>query len=53
MEQSIYGIIYGHFYPNGGYIGQTTQGEDTRWKEHLRHTNAGSNLPVHNAIRKY
>ena len=53
MEQPIYGIIYSHDYPNGKYIGQTTQGEDTRWKQHLRDTNAGSNLPVHNAIRKY
>lgn len=50
---SIYGIIYGLFFLNGGYIGQTTQGEIIRWKEHLRDTNAGSKLPVHNAIRKY
>lgn len=53
MEQPVYGIIYGLFFPNGRYIGQTIQGEHIRWKEHLRDTNAGSKLPVHNAIRKY
>ena len=53
MEMSIYGIIYGLFFPNGRYIGQTTQGENVRWKEHLRDANAGSKLSVHNAIRKY
>ena len=50
---SVYGVIYGLFFPNGCYIGQTIQGEIIRWKEHLRDTNAGSKLPVHNAIRKY
>ncbi len=53
MEIPVYGIIYGLFFPNGRYIGQTIQGEIIRWKEHLRDTNAGSKLPVHNAIRKY
>ncbi len=53
METPVYGIIYGLFFPNGGYIGQTIQGEIIRWKEHLRDTNAGSTLPVHNAIRKH
>lgn len=53
MENQVYGIIYGLFFPNGCYIGQTIQGENIRWKEHLRDTNAGSKLPVHNAIRKY
>jgi hypothetical protein len=53
MEMPIYGIIYGLFFPNGCYIGQTKQGEIIRWKEHLRDTKAGSKLPVHNAIRKY
>ena len=53
METPVYGIIYGLFFPNGGYIGQTIQGENIRWKEHLRDTNAGSTLPVHNAIRKH
>jgi hypothetical protein len=53
METPVYGIIYGLFFPNGGYIGQTIQGEIIRWKEHLRDTNAGCTLPVHNAIRKH
>jgi hypothetical protein len=53
METPVYGIIYGLFFPNGRYIGKTIQGKNVRWKEHLRHTNAGSKLPVHNAIRKY
>ena len=53
METKVYGEIYGYFFPNGCYIGQTIQGEKIRWKEHLRDTNAGCNLPVHNAIRKY
>lgn len=53
METPVYGIIYGLFFPNGCYIGQTIQGEIIRWKEHLRDTNAGSTLPVHNAIRKH
>jgi hypothetical protein len=53
METPVYGIIYGLIFPNGRYIGQTIQGENVRWKEHLRDTNAGSKLPVHNAIRKY
>ena len=53
MKESDYGIIYYLSFPNGGYIGQTIQGENIRWKEHLRDTNAGSRLPVHNAIRKY
>lgn len=53
MELLVYGIIYGLFFPNGCYIGQTIQGINNRWKEHLRHTKAGSTLPVHNAIRKY
>jgi hypothetical protein len=53
METPVYGIIYGLFFPNGRYIGQTIQGKNVRWKEHLRDTNAGSKLPVHNAIRKY
>ena len=53
METPIYGIIYRLAFPNGQYIGQTIQGKDVRFKEHLRDTNAGSTLPVHNAIRKY
>ena len=53
MEMPVYGIIYGLFFPNGSYIGQTKQGINIRWKGHLRDTNAGSKLPVHNAIRKY
>jgi len=53
MEKSVYGIIYGLFFPNGRYIGKTKLGEIIRWKRHLRDTNAGSKLPVHNAIRKY
>jgi len=53
MEEQVYGIIYGLFFPNGCYIGQTIQGDNIRWKEHLRDTNAGSTLPVHNAIRKH
>jgi len=53
METLVYGVIYGIFFPNGCYIGQTIQGENIRWKEHLRDTNAGSTLPVHNAIRKH
>jgi hypothetical protein len=53
MENKVYGEIYGLFFPNGSYIGQTIQGEKKRWNEHLRDTNACSNLPVHNAIRKY
>lgn len=53
METPVYGIIYGLFFPNGRYIGKTIQGENVRWKRHLRDTNAGSKLPVHNAIRKY
>lgn len=53
MEEPVYGIIYYLLFPNGGYIGQTIQGVNTRWREHLRDTNAGSTLPVHNAIRKY
>ena len=53
MKESVYGIIYYLSFPNGGYIGQTIQGETIRWKEHLRDTNSGSRLPVHNAIRKY
>lgn len=53
METPVYGIIYGLFFPNGCYIGQTIQGEIIRWKEHLRDANAGSTLPVHNAIRKH
>jgi len=53
METPVYGIIYILLFPNGHYIGQTIQGENIRFKEHLRDTNAGSKLPVHNAIRKY
>jgi len=52
-EIKYYGIIYRLSFPNGNYIGQTIQGINTRWKEHLRDTKSGSNLPVHNAIRKY
>lgn len=48
-----YGIIYHLKFPNGNYIGQTIQGVNVRWKEHLRDTKSGSSLPVHNAIRKY
>ena len=53
METPVYGIIYGLFFPNGCYIGQTIQGEIIRWKRHLRDTKDGSTLPVHNAIRKH
>ena len=53
METPVYGIIYCLLFPNGCYIGQTIQGENIRWKEHLRDTKAGSTLPVHNAIRKH
>lgn len=53
MDKKIYGIIYHLSFPNGNYIGQTIQGFDVRWKEHLRDTKKGSSLPVHNAIRKY
>jgi hypothetical protein len=52
-EIKYYGIIYRLSFPNGNYIGQTIQGINVRWKEHLRDTKSGSNLPVHNAIRKY
>lgn len=49
-----YGEIYLILFPNGGiYIGQTIQGINVRFKEHLRDTRQGSNLPVHNALRKY
>jgi len=48
-----YGIIYLLSFPNGKYIGHTIQGIKIRFKEHLRDTRKGSNLPVHNAIRKY
>jgi superfamily II DNA or RNA helicase len=49
-----YGVIYLISFPNGGiYVGQTIQGENVRFKEHLRDTRQGSNLPVHNALRKY
>lgn len=48
-----YGIIYHLSFPNGDYIGQTIQGEQKRWKGHLRDMRAGSPLPVHNAMRKY
>lgn len=53
MEPEVYGVIYGLFFPNGRYIGKTIQGENIRFKEHLRDTKAGCTLPVHNAIRKY
>ena len=53
METQSYGIIYGLFFPNGRYIGQTIQGIKKRWKGHVRCMNSGSKLPVHNAIRKY
>jgi hypothetical protein len=49
----VYGIIYGLFFPHGKYIGQTIQGINIRWREHLRDVKKGSTLPVHNAIRKY
>ena len=52
-EDKSYGIIYCLSFPNGCYIGQTIQGKNVRFKEHLRDTKSGSNLPVHNAIRKY
>jgi hypothetical protein len=52
-EVKPYGNIYRLSFPNGNYIGQTIQGINVRWKEHLRDTKSGSNLPVHNAIRKY
>lgn len=51
--QSRYGIIYHLSFPNGNYIGQTIQGEKVRFNQHLKDTRAGSNLPVHNALRKY
>ena len=54
METPVYGIIYGLFFPNNGcYIGQTIQGMNKRWNEHLRDTKAGSSLHVHNSIRLY
>lgn len=54
METQVYGIIYGLFFPkNGCYIGQTIQGMNKRWNEHLRDTKAGSSLHVHNSIRLY
>ncbi len=48
-----YGIIYLLSFPNGKYIGQTIQGIEKRMKKHLSDTRTGSNLPVHNALRKY
>lgn len=53
METLVYGIIYHLSFPNGNYIGQTTQGALFRFKQHLRDVKSYSNLPVHNAIRKY
>ncbi len=53
MEPQIYGIIYLLSFPNGKYIGQTIQGVNIRWKEHLRDVKKGSTLPVHHAIKKY
>lgn len=35
------------------YIGQTTMGINHRKRMHVNSSNAGSNLPFHNAIRKY
>ena len=52
-EIKYYGIVYRLSFPNGNYIGQTIQGINVRWMQHLRDTKSGSNLPVHNAIRKY
>lgn len=52
-DKKIYGEVYWLSFPNGNYIGQTTQGEKIRWKEHLKNTRNGSKLAVHNAIRKY
>ena len=51
--EGTYGVIYLLIFPNGKYVGQTIQGLNVRWKGHLRDTKNGSNLPVHNAIRKY
>jgi hypothetical protein len=48
-----YGVIYWFVFPNGIYIGKTTQGLKVRFKEHLKHMRAGSTYPVHNAMRKY
>lgn len=53
MEGKVYGIIYRLSFPNGNYIGQTIQGINNRFKQHLKDTKKGSKLPVHNAIRKY
>ena len=53
MEEQIYGIIYHMKFPNGSYIGQTIQGINARFNQHLKDTRNKSTLPVHNALRKY
>jgi len=38
---------------NEGYIGISCKGARTRFTQHLHAVRSGSNLPVHNAMRKY
>lgn len=38
MENKVYGIIYHLSFPNGNYIGQTIQGIDKCFKQHLKDT---------------
>jgi hypothetical protein len=45
MENKVYGIIYHLSFPNGNYIGQTIQGINKRFKQHLKDTKNGSKLP--------
>jgi hypothetical protein len=48
-----YGEIYLFQFPNGKYVGKTTQGLKVRFKQHLKDMRGGSTYPVHNAMRKY
>ena len=52
-NQEPYGCIYQISFPNGKlYIGQTIQGIDARWREHLRHAQKGK-ARLYTALRKY
>ena len=59
FEIKQFGEIYLHLNTaNGrGYVGQTTQGAETRWKEQVRHARllscADYKYPLSRAIRKY
>ena len=50
-----YGVIYKITNAINGkvYIGQTVQGMDVRWREHLKVVRSGGGYALHNAIRKY